>query len=133
MSQNRKGEAVPSAVRRAEQLLDTTEQRIKFLFANAGQFVQHTVSSQKEKASPTGQPSKARQKSPGSTTKQKGREATQPAMERAEKVVGRMGERFNALTAVGTPRLQRITARMRENTEDLWAEIQHVRHARTHQ
>ncbi len=51
-----------------------------------------------------------------------------PAMERAEKLVDRLGERTGALVSLAGLRLRKLAARAREEAEDVWAEAQSVRH-----
>ena len=50
-----------------------------------------------------------------------------PAMERAEELVDRLGERTAALASLAGLRLRKLAARAREEAEDVWAEAQSVR------
>jgi hypothetical protein len=133
MDQEKGEESIPSAVVRAEQLVDRTEQRIKSFFANAGQRVQHTANSVRENISQTGQPSATQQEQHGSSATPQAKGTEQPVMERAEKMADSMGQRIGAWAFIVAPPIMRVTARMRENVEDIWAEAQQIRHSRTRQ
>ncbi len=50
-----------------------------------------------------------------------------PAMERAEELVDRLGERTGVLASLAGLRLRKLAARAREEAEDVWAEAQSVR------
>ncbi len=49
------------------------------------------------------------------------------AMERAEELVDRMGQRAGALASLAGLRVRKLAARAREEAEDVWAEAQTVR------
>ncbi len=51
-----------------------------------------------------------------------------PAVERAEELVDRLGERTGALASLAGLRIRKLAARAREEAEDVWAEAQSVRH-----
>ena len=133
MDQEKGKESIPSAVVRAEQLVDRTEQRIKSFFANAGQRVQHSANSVRENISQTGQSSATQQEQHGFSAPPQAKGTEQPVMERAEKMADSMGQRIGVWAFIAAPPIMRVTARMRENTEDIWAEAQQIRHARTRQ
>lgn len=133
MGQEKGEESIPPAVVRAEQLVDRTEQRIKSFFANAGQRVQHSASSIRENITQTVQPSATQQEQHGNSGTPQAEGTEQPVMERAEKTVDSMRQRIVSWTSIARPPIMRATARMRENTEDIWAEAQQIRHARTRQ
>jgi hypothetical protein len=48
-------------------------------------------------------------------------------MERAEEIVDRVAERVSQLTSTWGRKLLRLTARVREEAEDIWAEAQSIR------
>jgi vacuolar-type H+-ATPase subunit H len=133
MGQEKGEESIPSPVVRAEQLVDRTEQRIKSFLANAGQRVQHTASSVREDINQTGQPSAAQQEQHDFSATPQAEGTEQPVMERAEKMADSMGQRIGVWTSIAAPPIMRVTARMREGAEDIWAEAQQIRHSRTRQ
>ena len=53
-----------------------------------------------------------------------------PAMERAEELVDRMGQRAGAFVSLAGLRVRKLAARAREEAEDVWAEAQSVRQAK---
>ncbi len=50
-----------------------------------------------------------------------------PAIERAEELVDRLGERTGAFASMASLRIRKLAARAREEAEDVWAEAQSVR------
>src|SRR5436305_12614582 len=130
MSQEKGEESIPSAVVRAEQLVDRTEQRIKSFFANASQRVQHSANSVRENISKTEQSSATQQEQHGFSATPQAKGTEQPVMERAEKMADSMGQRIGVWTSIARPPIMRVAARMRENAEDTWAEAQQLSHAR---
>ena len=56
---------------------------------------------------------------------------SQPATERAEELVDRMGESVGYLASLAGWRLLRAAAFVREGAEDVWAEAQSVRRAQS--
>lgn len=50
-----------------------------------------------------------------------------PAMERAEELVDRLGQRAGAFASLAGLRIRKLAARAREEAEDVWAEAQSVR------
>jgi hypothetical protein len=67
--------------------------------------------------------------------KQPGQPATEEqgklAMERAEDLVDRFGQRLGHFTALVGFQIQKATARVREEANDMWAEAQNVRQRRS--
>jgi hypothetical protein len=120
VSQNSEGATSPTAVERAEQLWENMEQAIKTFATHAGQSVWQTTTSLPQKLNRTEQPSSP---SSGGSTE----EAHAPATERAEQVVSAMGQRLSQWTAVAGLQIQRTTARIREDAEDMLAEAQSIR------
>lgn len=51
-----------------------------------------------------------------------------PAIERAEELVDRLGQRAGAFASMAGLRIRKLAARTREEAEDVWAEAQSVRH-----
>lgn len=133
MSEQQREASTPSAVVRAEQLLDGVEQSIKFFFAAAGQRVQQTTASLQEKTSQTIQSSTTSQEQPASSAGSQKEVAEPPLMERAEKLVGDTGQRLGVWTSVAGLQMQRVTARTYENVQDFWAEAQDIRRSRSRQ
>ena len=54
----------------------------------------------------------------------------QPATQRAEEIVDRVGERVGYLASSIAQRIRTTTARAREEAEDMWAEAQSIRRGR---
>jgi hypothetical protein len=68
-------------------------------------------------------------------SEQESAQATSPAKEehpsrtsRAEAMIDDLAQRLSSFTAMIKLNFQRTTARAREDTEDLWAEAQNIRH-----
>ena len=61
----------------------------------------------------------------------RGGRQSQPATERAEELVDRMGESVGYLASLAGWRLLRAAAFVREGAEDVWAEAQSVRRAQS--
>src|SRR5258708_27440596 len=133
MDQEKGKESIPSAVVRAEQLVDRTEQRIKSFFANAGQRVQHTANSVRENISQTGQSSATQQEQHGFSAPLQAKGTEQPVMERAEKMADSMGQRIGVWAFIAAPPIMRVTARIRANTREKWAKDQQITQATTRQ
>jgi hypothetical protein len=53
--------------------------------------------------------------------------AASPAMQRAEELVDRMGERVAHYAALLGTKIKEWAARLREEAEDIWAEAQSIR------
>jgi hypothetical protein len=51
-----------------------------------------------------------------------------PATERAEELVDRMGRTIAHVASLAALRMRKVTARAREEAEDVWAEAQSIRH-----
>jgi hypothetical protein len=56
----------------------------------------------------------------------------QVEMQRAEGIVDEMGQRLTALNSQVGFQLRRMAAYAREGAEDIWAEAQYMRSARSH-
>ncbi len=98
---------VPSALDRAEALMDRLEERLKQL-----------------RSLPASSKSTGNQHANG----QSATGSTPTAVDRAEQTLDQLGQQIGALGVVVGFRLRRFAARMREEAEDLWAEAQAVRH-----
>jgi hypothetical protein len=109
---------------KAEELLDRTGRRIGLFAGQVNQRIQGVATSLRKNAGQgaarVGQPETAQE------TAQAG-EPGQPATEKAEALVDRMGERVGTLAAVAGLQVMRITALLREGIEDMWAEAQNIR------
>jgi hypothetical protein len=119
MSQATEERSGPSAtaVERAEELISRVEQRIGALPALIGQRAQQATTRISEQV-----------KQPG--TNQEGAQAAQPgqpAMEKADHLVDDMGQRMGLIGAIVGLQTRKITARVREDAEDMWAEILQIR------
>ena len=127
MSQATEERSGPSAtaVERAEELISRVEQRIGALPALIGQRAQQATTRVSEQV-----------KQAGTHQNQEGTQAAQPCqptMERADHAVDEMGQRMSLIAAIVSLQTRKITARVREDAEDMWAEIQQVRNGRSGQ
>jgi hypothetical protein len=59
-------------------------------------------------------------------------ELSQSRTRKAEEMVDYLAQHLSSLTATVKLNFQRTTARVREDTEDMWAEAQDIRHHRGH-
>jgi len=73
------------------------------------------------------QSAKASEQESGQTSGQT-EEPNQPATRQAEEMVDYLTQRLNSFTAFAKLTFQRTVARVREDTEDVWAEAQNIRH-----
>jgi len=128
MSQATEERSGPSttAVQRAEELISRVEQSIGALPSLIGQRAQQATTRIGEQVKQAG-------------THQEGEQAAQtaqpdqPAMERADHVVDEMGQRMGLIAAIVSLQTRKITARVREDAEDMWAEIQQIRNGQSGQ
>ncbi len=118
-----------TAVERAEQFWDNVGQSIKTLTLRAGQGVWQTTTSFPKKFSQTEQlPTESSEQQPSNPSADvHTEELNAPAMERAEQLVGAMGHRLSQWTSAAGLQIQRTTARVREDAEDVLAEAQSIR------
>ncbi len=126
-----------SATARAEKLLDRTGQRLAIFALQARQRLQETVSSIRTEADRMGQPSRQEearaethngaahtdQKTPANNASS---HASSSGTTRAEGIVDNWTQRISATASVSSLQVQRLMARMREETEDIWAEAQDI-------
>jgi hypothetical protein len=104
------------------------EQSIKTFALHTGQSVWQTTTSLPQKFNRTERPAGESPGQPSSSSSGGGPEELHPAAtERAEQVVGAMGQRLSQWASVAGLQIQRTTARVREDAEDLLAEAQSIR------
>src|SRR5579884_3174807 len=118
-TEERSGQSTMAA-QRAEELISRVEQRIGALPSLIGQRAQQATTRIGEQVKQAG-------------THQEGEQAAQPgqpAMDRADHVVDEMGQRMSLIAAIVSLQTRKITARVREDAEDMWAEIQQIRNGR---
>lgn len=125
---NTQGEQAPSpATARAEVLLGNLGRRLDLFAAQAGQRMHDIADAIREEADRADQPAT----NSGEKAHPSGIARTEAsgklAMERAEEAVDRMGHYL----AVASFQIQRATARLREEGEDIWAEAQNIRRERS--
>ncbi|HLI69214.1 MAG TPA: hypothetical protein VKV19_05600 [Ktedonobacteraceae bacterium] len=112
------------ATERAEELLDRAGRRLGLFIASAGQRVQRTAAITREKAEQRNSSLNGKKVGRRAAT---GEETSQEAMERAEELVGQVEQRLRHFASMVGFNVQKTTARMREEAEDMWAEAQHIR------
>jgi tetrahydromethanopterin S-methyltransferase subunit G len=119
MSQATEEKSERSAVTRAEERLDNIGQRIGLLAGRASQRIKGAVGSIGKGNHRKEQPKPVQKEEQGeAVTKQ------------AEEIVDRMGQRMRHFSSLIGQRILGVTARVREGTEDMWAEAQNIRHTR---
>lgn len=111
--------ATRSATERAEEMLNRVGKRFGTFAVTAGQRVQQTAAVVRERPAQRGQPV--------SKSTAKSTEPEEETLERADQLVSLMEFRLKRFTASMSRTLQRTTARVREEAEDMWAEAQHIR------
>lgn len=136
------GEQSPvSATMRAEELLDHTGQRLAIFVLQARQRLQETVSSIRTEADRMDQPSQQEevraethngvvhtdQRTPLNNASN---HASSSETTRAESIVDNWSQRISVTASVTSLHVQRLMARMREETEDIWAEAQDIQEQR---
>jgi hypothetical protein len=119
------------ATERAEELWDGMGRRIGLFAAQAGQRMQHVAVSIREEADRMDQPSTVPGEKSHSPAMARTEQQGKLAMERAEDLVDRLGQRLGHFTALAGFQIQKATARMREEVEDMWAEAQNIRQERS--
>lgn len=131
MSQTPGEQSDQPATARAEELLNNLGQRIGFFAAQTGQRIQNTAASIRDEADRMDQPSTEPGEKSHSPTIARTEEQGKLAMERAEDLVDRLGQRLGHFFALTGFQAQKATARMREEAEDIWAEAQNIRQGRS--
>lgn len=121
-SEERPGQSA-TAVERAEELISGVEKRIGSFTTFVGQRVQQTTTRirKREKQSGTAQEEKSNPQAA---------EPGHSAMEKADQMVGDMGQYMSLIATIASLQTRKTTARVRENAEDMWAEIQQIRNGR---
>ncbi len=119
MSQTTEEKSERSAVARAEEQLDNIGQRIGLLAGRASQRVKGAVSSIRQENHRKEQPKPVQKEEQG-----------EAVTKRAEEIVDRMGQRMRHFSSLIGQRILGVTARVREGTEDMWAEAQNIRRTR---
>ena len=130
MNQAQREQSSQPVTVRAEELLDRMGQRLGHFTALAGQRIQRTAASVGEEVERLDQPgTDAEQSSVPAIAgaEEAGRRAVEKALENAEELVDRMGQRLSHSTSLVGLQIQRATARVREEAEDFWAEVQNIR------
>jgi hypothetical protein len=129
---NQPGSEVPRepgepATARAEAIMENLGRQIGLFAARASRSVQNAANYVRQEADRMDQP----ETEPGKQPKQPGiahaEESGKMAMERAEESVDRLGKRITSAAMVTSRRVQRATARVREEAEDIWADAQNIR------
>ncbi len=120
------------ATERAEALLDNVGQRIGLFAALTMQRVQHAAASIREEADRLDQPNTSPEEKPELPAIARTEEGSKLAAERAEELVDQLGQRITHFAAITSLQVRRVTARAREEVEDMWAEAQNVRQERGH-
>ena len=117
MSQATKEKSERSAVIRVEERLDNIGQRIGLLAGRVSQRIKGAVGSIREGNHRKDQPKPVQKEEQGeAVTKQ------------AEEIVDRMGQRMRHFSSLIGQYILGVTARVREATEDMWADAKHIRH-----
>lgn len=132
MSQTPGEQPAQPATARAEVLLANLGRRLDLFAAQAGQRVQNVAASIREEADRMDQPHTASGEKAHAPMAASAEERGKIAMEKAEEVVDRLGQRLGGYLAMAGFQMQRATARLREEGEDIWAEAQHIRQERSH-
>lgn len=128
MSQTPGEQSSQSAVARSEELWNRLGQRIGRFATLTSQRVQNATTSIREEADRIDQPETAPGKKSTVPVIAQAEESGQLATQKAEQMVDRTGQRINHFTAVSGLQVQKATARLREEAEDIWAEVQSIRH-----
>lgn len=114
MTQTQEREATPAA-ERAEQIASRVGERLGQLAGRATLRVQQATHALREGADGSGSHE-------GRPAHAQGKQAERT--ERAEALVDQLGQRVSHWSMASNLRVQKATARLRENAEDLWVEAQ---------
>lgn len=124
MSQTPGEDSKQPATVRAEELLDNVGQRLGLFAALTAQRIQHAATYVRQEADRLDQPKTSPGEKPAIARSE---ESSKPPKERAEELVDQFGQRFGHFAALTGLQIQRVTARAREEVEDMWAEAQNIR------
>lgn len=127
MSNTQGEQAPPSAMARAEVLLGNLGRRLDLFTAQAGQRMHNIADAIREEADRADRPATNSGEKAHPSGIARTEASGKVAMERAEEAVDRMG---HYLTQAAF-QIQRASARLREEGEDIWAEAQNIRHERS--
>ncbi len=128
MTQTNKEGSATLATERAEQLLDQVGEQIGRLAGKATLRVQQAAQAYREEAGRPAQPTSASAHLAAGTTATQNAQAKQPSMERAEMLVGQLGQYVDHWTQVNSLHMKRTMARLQEDAEDMWVEAEEMRH-----
>jgi hypothetical protein len=131
MNQTPEEQPAQTATARAEVLLGNLGRRLDQFAAQAGQRMHTVATSIREEADQMDQPETASGEKAHSPATAQTEEKGKIAMERAEEFVDRVSHRLGRYLAIGGFQAKRTTARLREESEDMWAEAQNIRQRRS--
>jgi hypothetical protein len=130
MSQTQGGSDKPP-VARADELLNNLGRRIGLFSGLAGQRIRSTAVNMREQTRRKDQPEAAAGGKSSQPARAREEEAAQPETEKAtakaEELVEGMAQRLGLFAALAGLQIQKTTARVREEAEDIWAEAQNIR------
>ena len=137
MSQNQPEQpapAEPSAVARAEDLLNRAAHRIGFVAGRTRLRLQGAASAIRAEADRLDLPqaAPAQKEQPPATSAAPVEQAGQPATHKAEEMVDALGQRLGASVSMASFQVQKAAARLREEAEDIWAEARSISHRNDH-
>ena len=124
MSQTQEKKTPQPATTRSEELLGRMGRGLGVFAASTSQRVQHAATTVREKAEQRSQSVAAHAEK---ANPDRSRESNETTMERADELVDQMETRIGHITSLVSFNVQRATARLREEAEDMWAEAQHIR------
>ncbi len=127
MNQTAGERADQPATARAEELLDNLGRSIGNFATQAGQRIQNAATSIRDAADRMDQPSTEEGEKAHPATIVRTEEQGKLAMARAEDAGDQLGHRLSDYLARAGSQIQRITARIRKEGEDVWAEAQTLR------
>jgi len=120
-----------AATARAEALLDNLGHRINLFASQAAQRVQDVAIAVRDQADRLDQPSTEPGEKTHSAALAGAEEQGKLALVRAEDLVRRFEQQFGHYTSLASSYIQRQAARVREESEDIWAEAQNIYRDRT--
>ena len=130
MSQTQEEKSARPATERAEELIDHMGRSLGLFVASTGQRIQSAATNVREKADQRNQSKTTQGEKPSQPAPIQAGESSQLAMEKADELVGQLEQRIGHFTSLIGLQVQKAAARMREEAEDMWAEIQQIRNGR---
>lgn len=127
MSQTQEKKPEQPAVVRAEEAIDRAGREIGLFAGLTVQRIQSAATSLQKRTDGKAQPKTGEEK-PSQPAIPQAEEPAKLAQERAEKLVDAMGQRLSLFAAFVGFQMQKAAARVREEAEDVWAEVQNIRH-----